>query len=195
MRKSYMIPDSLYCFFPQDEPLFSNLIFEKIIGTPKNDYSSSSLCLFAPSYIGEVYICIDSIKREQLCTMYKKIAKREFAANDNDYFVIGSEYELSKKYDSIFLKNAYVKIQDYSDLIPYFQELFDLNEINYDTITLCTLPSSYKLFVLKSGKCSVYADINPYEWILLPQNLRHGYNCGVAIDPKSPYILYWAILW
>ena len=137
-----MIPDSLYCFFPQDEPLFSNLIFEKIIGTPKNDYSSSSLCLFAPSYIGEVYICIDSIKREQLCTMYKKIAKREFAANDNYYFVIGSEYELSKKYDSIFLKNAYVKIQDYSDLIPYFQELFDLNEINYDTITLCTLPSS-----------------------------------------------------
>lgn len=195
MRKSYILPDSLYNFFPQKEPLYGDLIFNKIIGTPKNDPSSSSLCMFSPSYMGELYTCSDSLKRDQLCRMYKKIAIREFTSSDDNYFIIGSEYELSKKYDSSFFKEAYVKIHDCSYLIPYFQELFDFNEISYDTVTLCTLPSSYNLFVLKSGKCPVLANINSYEWNLLPQNVRHGYNCGVAINPKSPYILYWALLW
>ena len=194
MRDFYLIPDSLYSFFPQNDTLFDDLRLESIIGTPKYSSGLDSLCMFAIIYLAEYYSCNDSSRKQNLLEYYRNMAIRTFKADENDnYFVIGDEYELIEKYDTSFLRKSYEKISDCSFLLPYFSEFGTEIQLLYDTANICSLPNTYEIFVIKAG---IYtAEDKKNEWRLLPAKIKHGYSSGVAIDRKSPIIIYWSLMW
>lgn len=193
MRKSYAIPDSLYSFFPNEDAFFDELEFTCIIGTPKS-VRKKSLWMFGVTSFVEYYSCEDSVSKNKIIDFYRQTAPYAFDASDKNYFIIGDEYELLKQFDSLSIKKAYEKIPTVSSLLPHFNEFDPPINIQYDT-TLCSLPNTYDIFILKSGCRLTSDDKELYEWELLPTRLRHGYNCGVAIDRNSPNVIYWALEW
>lgn len=193
MRKTYAITDSLYSFFPNNDLLFNELEYTDIVGTPKS-FNKNSLCMFATTSLTEYYSCQDTVAKNKLIDHYRQTASAAFNSNDINYFIIGDEYELLKQFDSLSLKKAYEKIPVISSLLPHFNEFEPQINIQYDT-SLCSLPNTYEIFVLKAGRISPSEDRKLYEWDLLPSRLKHGYNCGVAIDKSSPNIIYWALEW
>ncbi len=193
MREKYAIPDSLYSFFPNDDVFFDKLEFTSIVGTPKS-FNNSSLCMFATKSLIEYYSCQDTVAKNKLINHYRQTAPNAFNASDINYFIIGDEYELLKQFDSLSIRKAYEKIADVSSLLPHFNEFEHQISIQYDT-TLCSLPNTYEIFTIKTGHRLTSDDKKLYEWELLPSRLKHGYNCGVAIDRNSPNIIYWALEW
>ena len=49
---------------------------------------------------------------------------------------------------------------------------------------------------MQAGNAYLIPDrISRYDWDLLPENIRHGYSCGVAFNDEKKYIYYWAMTW
>ncbi len=191
-RKQYYVPDSLFSFFPKSDTLFSGLHLKTTIGTPKS-FDPESMCMFGVYFLSEYYSCNDSLRKLNLIKYYSNTAIRSFKADDKDnYFIIGDEYELLKKYDTSFLKKTYEEIHDCSFLLPHFSEFETQMQILYDTTNICSLPNTYEIYVIKAGN---YNNEGKNEWRLLPAKIKHGYSSGVAIDIKSSIIIYWSLVW
>lgn len=76
--------------------------------------------------------------------------------------------------------------------VPNFSCLFP-NETN--TLTLCGLNLSYRIFITNS-KSGIY--INPKllrENKYIPNNWKHGFSKGYAISETEKKIIYWVVAW
>lgn len=192
-RDNYVISDSLFFFFPDKSnkyvPLKIAIIFENV------ERTEIPLCLseFDPAKLVEAYQCENKEFLQQLQEEYSSKSLFVVKSEDKDYFVISSERELLKAYDSLQLQDYYTRLKD--KVILSFKESFNDMPFLYDSTTISGLPVGYEILVLKSGNKFVLPEDHLYEWSILPENLKHGYRSGVAFKEGEPYIIYWLVAW
>lgn len=194
-RSGYVIPDSIFSFFPDFSSNFKG--FELIVMTENALKSEFPLILseFDPVKIVETYQC-NTENSQILENQYYKQALFTISSQDSNYFVIGSERELLKRYDSLRLKEKYFR-NSKPAIIFYFNEVFNKKQHPFtgDTSTICGLPKDFEILVLKSGNEYVLPQDHFYDWSILPKGLRHGYRSGVAFKKRGTYIIYWVVAW
>lgn len=190
----YIIPDSIYSFFPNSSQKDKNIDLD-IIVTNANDIAAPYFSTeFAVTFLIEIY------KYNDPNTLIKTQRELEFnseqtmASESKDYFIIGSERELISRYDSITLASNYSRVKD-NDLILNFHETLNENNKFYAATTICGLPKGYTILLLKSGNKYVMPEKYKTQWSILPDNLKHGYRSGVAFKYGDPFMIFWVVTW
>ena len=191
-RKNYAIPDSLFSFFPNKSVEYKYLAIEEIIENATNTKVSYEPYLFITYKIVEVYQCENIELLQSLIQKYRQQSIFSVKSESSDYFSISSEIELLKKYDTLQLQEN-LKVKNIVSLS--FKDVFYNNSVLYDSATICGLPTGYEILVLKSGSDFVLPPDYLYEWLILPENLRHGYRNGVTFKENELYIIYWVVAW
>ena len=185
----YIIPDSLYAFFPKKDS-------DCKLGIYITNAVENNLPYFFEEFSINYIIKVYSYNNNKLVTALKKDFLRtsinKFTAKDSTYFIIGSERNLLKEYDSLQIKNIYHNYQKNS-LILNFGDFFKNKSKFYSQYTLCKLPESYDILILKMNYKNVLDAKYTYNWDLLPERLKHGYTSGVAFNQTDPYIIYWVV--
>ena len=78
------------------------------------------------------------------------------------------------------------------DFVDYYE---DIEYYESDTLTVLGFNQDFELYILEFGNQYVI-DLSKYiEWDLLPQELKHGYSCGVVMNRKDYNVTYWAVAW
>jgi hypothetical protein len=192
-RKNYVIPDSLFSFFPDKSDNHKYLKIGIIHTNAEKTETSFRTVEFAGYRIVETYQCENMESLQQLMKEYRSQSMFTVNSENKDYFVIDNEEELLKHYDTLQLKENYLKAKD--RIILSFKKSFSDTPFLYDTTTINGLPAGYEILVLKSGCDFVLPQERLYEWSVLPDNLKHGYRSGVAFKEGEPYIIYWVVTW
>jgi len=194
-RDNYVIPDSLFLFFPDNNKSikYENLNIIKISENAEKTEIPFKAIFFTGYEIIEAYQCENKEFLQQLQEEYSSKSLFVVKSEDKDYFVISSERELLKAYDSLQLQDYYTRLKD--KVILSFKESFNDMPFLYDSTTISGLPVGYEILVLKSGNKFVLPEDHLYEWSILPENLKHGYRSGVAFKEGEPYIIYWLVAW
>jgi len=192
-RENYLIPDSLFSFFPDKSDKYRYLKIKTIFENAKKTETSLPLLEFDVVKLIELYQCNNKDFLQQLINEYRLQSIFSIKSESKDYFVIGSGWDLSQKYDTLQLKERYAKLKDKS-MVLYF-EPFEETPSLYDATTISGLPVGYEILVLKSGNDFVLPQDDLLEWSVLPENLKHGYRSGVAFKEDEPYIIYWVVAW
>lgn len=189
----YNIPDSLFQFFPNKDETYKTFnLWALTENAQKTDlpYFTEE---FAIQSILKVYSCkSEKIRMHTLDSLIKKSLYIVSTDDSDNYFMIGSERDISNKYDSIMLRD---KFYETDKIIPYFHELVKEMTDIYDPNTNSGLPKGYKVGVLKSGNHYVLPDKYKYNWSKLPDEIKHGYISGIAYKEDKPYIIYWVVAW
>jgi hypothetical protein len=193
-RNNYVIPYSLFSFFPNKTSKYKDLKIVSIFENAKKTEPLFNLLEFSTIEIIETYQCDTKESLQELIKEYRSQSIFSVESESKEYFVLGSGWELSKKYDTIQLKEQYIKLEEIP-LVFHFRESFEDMPFLYDTTTISGLPSGYEILVLKSGNEFVLPQDQLYEWSVLPDNLKHGYRSGVAFKKNEPYIIYWVMAW
>lgn len=192
-RKNYVIPDSLFSFFPDKLDKYKYLKVIYIYNNAEKTETPFGAEEFTGYRITEAYQCENTESLQQLMKEYRSQAIFTIKSERKDYFVIGSERELFKEYDTLQLQKNYSKAKE--RIVLSFKESFSDMPLLLDTTTISGLPLGYEILVLKSGNSFVLPEDHLYEWSILPEDLRHGYRSGVAFKEDEPYIVYWVVAW
>lgn len=192
-RDNYVIPDSLFSFFPDKSDKYKYLKIDFISESAKRLKTPLHFSNFVSIKIIETYRCENKESLLQLMNEYRLQSLFSVKSENSDYFVIESERVLSKEYDTVQLKEKYLLAGN--KIILFFKELFEDMPFLHDTATISGLPVGYEILVLKSGNEFILPENYLHDWLILPQNLRHGYRSGVAFKEGEPYIIYWTVAW
>lgn len=187
----YVIPDSLYSFFPSNK---NNEM--ELIGLSQNAHNLSAIDSFFGEivFVGKVYECKDDSYITTLEAKCEEEALVKILPSDNDYFIIAPQWWMKYKYGKKILDSIYNQI-DFLHLLPDFHQIFEFTSINYDTTTLCGLKSEYENYVLKSGSEFILDEKLRLDRDIFPMKLKHGYKSGIAIEHKGKHVIYWVIAW
>lgn len=194
-RKDYVIPDSLYSFFPNNVKDYNYKSME--LGfTIENFWGKGGgrLWYFSESSLVEVYICYDDKVKKQLIERLRQQSLGSINSEDRNYFIIRSENDLFNEYDTLQLDSLY-RLSEEQPLIADFKTFLDFKDALYSAETICGLPTGYKILTLKSGNKKVLPKEYLYDWSILPDEIKHGYRCGVAFKEGEPYLIYWVVAW
>jgi hypothetical protein len=195
IQKKYIIPDSIYNFFPSSEKEYLNL---KLIYTSDNavsndlEYFSTE---FVITHICKIYHFSNLEDIIKLESKYKSKSQNQIKAESNEYFIIGSERDMYERFDSSLIVNKYKNDSVLQNLVPNFYEIVNPKVQKSNSITICGLSKDYKLYILKSNNKLILPEKYKTEWNMLPDQIKHGYQSGVAISFKEEKIIYWAIAW
>ncbi len=193
-RINNVLVDSIFNFIPKSNSLISNeLVSSNAI---INNYNQN-LLFFDPYYYVEILYYNDSQAFIKDISMFEAKYPTQYLSQDTSYFIIGSEWELSKEFDSTVLKARYLN-KTFNQLLPNFGEIINLSDYYISTKTICHLSEGYKIIIISSGNHTLLKPeaiklIN--NWHILPQAIIHGYNRGVAYKIGEQKILYWIITW
>jgi len=193
-RKNYVIPDTLFSFFPDKSDMYKYLEIIKIAESAQKTETPFEPQQFNVYRIVEIYLSKNKTSLEQLSSEYRSQSLFSAKSENNDYFILDYGWELSLRYDTLQLKEQYLKLGD-NPLVFNFRSTLDNMPFLYDTTTISGLPAGYEILILKSGSNFVLPQDRLYEWSVLPNNLKHGYRSGVAFKESEPYIIYWVMTW
>ena len=193
-KGKYVIPDSLFSFFPDKSSKYKGLKMIKFFENAQQSENSLTLLEFDPTKIIKAYQCGNKEILQQLIEEYRSQSMFSIKTESNDYFVMGSAWELSKKYDTLELKEQFIKLNDVPLVFNFRESFYDI-PLLYDATTISGLPVGYEMLILKSGNSIVLPQNQLSEWSVLPNNLKHGYRSGVAFKEDTPYIIYWIVAW
>lgn len=193
-KEVYLIPDSLYSFFPNNPDEYKGIKLNTLVTNAEEIDLPYSKQEFAITYLTKVFMYTDTSyfvkkKKELLNLSIKK-----FNSIDTNYFIIGSERYLLKRYDTLDLKEKYFNIDD-SYLMMDFHSIFNNNKDFHSEFTICDLPEDYKILILKSGNEYVLPEKYRNSWEILPEKLKHGYISGAALKEAESIMIYWVVAW
>jgi hypothetical protein len=192
-RQNIVIPDSLFCFFPQES---DSEFMTKTTTKISNIYRFDSLQIkyFAPSNYLSQYFCNNESVFNAIVEKLKNNSIAKTKIDSNDYMLITNQNTLFSIFDTLQLKTKYQKYKD-KVFVPDFatDKRYPVKES--DTLTLCGLPSTSEILLLKSGNDFVLPEDLYYNWDILPEDIRHGYRAGVAFKQNELYLIYWVVAW
>jgi len=193
-RNNSIITDSAFNFFPHTT---SNIILEKVVTNATLKNSNQPLIFFNPLFYVELIDFKESVEFNEEIAKNERISKSQFMSQDSCYFIIGSEWEMTKTFDSADLIKKYDNIQ-LNQIIPFFGEILSPEDNCLSSNTICGLTEGYKIMILSSEYRCVVKDgklKNINGWSALPIKLKHGYIRGLAFSTKEQRIIYWVVTW
>lgn len=188
-RDGYIIPDSLFSFFPSDSNTLK-LLECKMISQNASKYLDLHVDGFTPFSIVELYETNNSTVRK-IIDRYMPKAFSVVDAGDTSYNALMVHYFVYSKFHVLSIKDVY---DPNAPIVPYFDDVKEQCNMGYEE-TKCELIPGTKIITLMSGNDCLLDSSYRYEEPELPQNMRHGYRSGIAAHPDSCYIFYWTIIW
>lgn len=192
-RDMYVIPDSLFSFFP-DETTRNN--FLNIDGISTNAMGCGDTIfhrsIFEPLIIVEYYKFEDFNAIEHLVQNYHSQSVFSTFSNNDDYFALDSERELMLYWDTLQIRED---VKNKKNIIPSFKTIFKDDSVLNSETNVVGLKDGFKILVLKQGNDLVIQEHCTSLWAVLPENFVHGYSSGVAYSEEALYIIYWVMAW
>jgi len=191
-RVDLILPDTLYSFFPNSSTKDVECL----------RFTSNAIKMDAPylpeefeaTYLLELYKFSSVYSLHRYCDSLINEAKTSYSAEDSTYFVIASESYLLTKFDSLNLSRKY-GVYSSKPIILNFNYLNDKEYNLFSDSTICGLKKGIQIYVLKYGSNSVLAPELEYNWNILPDTIKHGYSCGIALDEQQLMGLFWVVAW
>lgn len=145
-------------------------------------------------YRWKVYQCKDSDQMQRFQNQCLRSATYVVNQNDSLFVSFSNERSLRSEYDTIMLERLFENVPDCGHLIPNFKHICDFlsngpkhSRFSQDSIVFC---------VMKFGDGFILPQDYEYNWDLLPDRIKHGYNSGVAFDKNTTNRVYcWTIAW
>lgn len=193
-RQGLILSKEVLSFFPDEKLLKKGL---KLLFQSSNAFYrelSYDTIEFATKQLVEMYQIYDDNVADSLKNIYRERAVTQFLSEDNDYFVISSERDLFRQYDSLTLVKKYVEtLPDRMtiDFHSYFEEGYPF----YKKENTNGLEDGYHIVVLKMDSAYILPAKYKNEWELHPSFLKHGYRSGVTFKDKGRYMIYWVVAW
>ncbi len=189
-RDGYVIPDSLYSFFPSDSNTLK-LLECKMISQNADKHLDLHVDGFTPFSIVELYETKNISAVREITDRYLPKALSVVDAGDTSYNALMAHYLVYNKYHVLSIKDLY---NPDDPIVPYFDVVKEQCGMGCEE-TKCELVPGTKIITLMSGNDCLLDSPYRYEELELPQNMRHGYRSGIAAHPDSCYIFYWTIIW
>ncbi|MCQ2275514.1 MAG: hypothetical protein MJZ87_01000 [Bacteroidales bacterium] len=186
--KDYVIPDSVFYDFDTITH-FSLIEMGGDIIDRQYPYFTDEFELL---YRWKVYQCKDSSQLKRFQNQCIQSAVYVVTLPDSLFFTFDNERSLKSEYDTVILESLFENIPNCGHLIPDFNYIIDLLSNGTKQFSL----DSMVFYVIKFGDCFILPKDYEYNWSLLPNKIRHGYNSGIAFDKKTPDVIYsWSIAW
>ena len=193
-KGKYIIPDSLYSFFPEKDFVFN----KKRVKIKTNNAEKTNLPYykyeFAITFYVKVYQYTDKSYFFETKKSYVNQSINKFESAENNYFVIGSERDLFSRYDTLELKKKYLNLNKI-DLVLDFHGILKDHSDFYNQNTICGLPKNYEILKLISGDEFVLPKKYKNSWEVLPDKFKHGYLGGVAYNESEYSMIFWVAAW
>lgn len=189
-RDGYIIPDSLFSFFPSDSNTLK-LLDCKMISQNASKHLNLHDDDFTPFGIVELYETKNVSTVHKIIDRYMPKALSVVDAGDTSYNALMAYYFAYSKYHALSFRDLY---NPDAPIVPYFEAVKDGCGMGCEE-TKCELIPGTMIITLMSGNDCLLDSSYRYEELGLPQNMRHGYRSGIAAHPDSCYILYWTVIW
>lgn len=191
LQKAHVVPDSI-CYNFDTIKRFSLLEVGGHVVDNAYPYHTDDFEIF---YFSQVYQCRDDAIIQQFLSTCEQSAINIINYSDSDFFIMNREAVLLAQYDTSFLEDRYSRILDCSCLVPDFQSLFEDYPFT-NSAKEAPLPENVRVYVLKAGNNFILSSQYSYDWMILPDIIRHGYSSGIAFNESTPNNIYsWAIAW
>lgn len=189
-NENFIIPDSLFDFFPKQTENAKAIFFINNAGNTDLPYSNEE---FAITFVLKAYEYLDTTNFTSITTDFSRIAINKYSVRKDNYFIVGSERDILERFDTLYIREQY--LSKTNSLVMNFHGILN-NEPNfYDSTTLCGLPADYEILILKQGYQYVLPEKYKTEWHLMPDNIKHGYLSGVSCSKIKHQIIYWVATW
>lgn len=190
-RDRYIIPDSLFSFFPSDSNTLK-LMNCKMISQNSSKHLDLSVDDFRPFSIVELYETKNISTVREIIDRYMPNALSVVDAGDTSYNALMAYYLVYSKYQSLL---SYKDLYNPDDpVVPYFDVVKEQCRMGCEE-TKCELIPGTKIITLMRGNDCLLDSSYRYEEPEMPLEIRHGYRSGIAAHPDSCYIFYWTIVW
>lgn len=180
------IPDSICCFFPSDEIIYTSKLLP--LGLSQKCTNPSVCCKYL------LVVSKDNLDFDNIMDYAEKHSIQKMC--DTSKLVILKDRDFDKREQ---LDSSYINAQ-ITNIIPDFRmgsvyEPDNVDSLWVDSTTLMGLSDGYTLFVIKSGDTFVLDDKWDCHRMWLPSHLQHGYRSGIAINPNNEYVIFWCVAW
>lgn len=191
-RDGYVIPDSLYSFFPSDSNMLKEMECQMISQNASKDLD---VCFdgFTPFSIIELWKVKDTSFQCKLMDKYMSEELSVVDAGDTSYNTLMVHYMLWHKFPEKSVSDVYYQHAN-DPVVPYFDDVKIYCGMGCSSTKCELIPGTKIITLLSGGDCLLEPSLRTEE-PRLPQEIRHGYRSGVAAHPDSCYILYWTIAW
>lgn len=189
-RDGYIIPDSLFSFFPSDSNTL-DLLECKMISQNASKHLDLHVDGFTPFSIVELYETKNISTVREIIDRYMPKALSVVDAGDTSYNALMAHYLVYNKYNVLSIRNLY---NPDGPIVPYFEDVKEQCGMGCEE-TKCELIPGTMIITLMRGNDCLLDSLYRYNEPELPQNIRHGYRSGIAAHPDSCYIFYWTIIW
>lgn len=193
-REALILSKEVLSFFPNEILLKKGLrqVFQST--NAFYDEVPYDTIFFATTELVEMYQVDDNNLADSLKNIYREIAITQFLSEDKDYFVISSERDLFRQYDSLTLVKKYEETPP-DKITVDFHSYFEDGHPLYKKENTNGLEDGYHIVVLKMDSAYILPAKYKNEWKLHPSFLKHGYRNGVAFKDKGGYLIYWVVAW
>ncbi|MEY1639106.1 hypothetical protein [Tenuifilum osseticum] len=188
--EDFIIPDSLFDFFPKQAENAKAIFFINNAGATDLPYSNEE---FAITFVLKAYEYLDTTNFTNITTDFSRMAINKYSVRKDNYFIVGSERDMLERFDTLYIKEQY--LSKTNSLVMNFHGILNSEPNFYDSTTLCGLPPDYEILILKQGHQYVLPEKYKTEWYLMPDNIKHGYLSGIACSKIKHQIIYWAATW
>lgn len=191
-----LIPDSLISYFPEKNTpgikyeYGGGNVFEKINETRYQPFEMNISYLVKTYSIASrsIYNELDSLFREECIVKINPI-------EDTNFFIVNNPSILLSRYDTAYLKDKYNSLTEGYLILDFVDYYEDVEYYESDTSTVLGFNQDFELYILEFGNQYVIDHSKYVEWEVLPQELKHGYSCGVVMNRKDYNVTYWAVAW
>ena len=191
-RDNYIIPDSLFSFFPSVLDSSHTLECLTVLQNASKNYDFE-VDGFVPYDIIELYRTKDVATVRSMLDRYLDSSISTVDAGDTTYHSMMVYYYAYLTFEKSYLREVLPQNTD-APIVPFFHNIADYCGIGCEE-TQCELIPGTKILTLMSGTDSLLAPEYCYAQSSLPAPIRHGYRSGIAAHPDSCYILYWTVVW
>ncbi|WP_162056185.1 hypothetical protein [Pontibacter pamirensis] len=172
-------PDSLVDHFPKRITYPEAYVHEH--GSDERNISLQLNLKFSQSEI-------DSID-----SFYKERSKKDYNSEDScllivNRFVRRTQYGVNNTYKASMDRPADCGM-DYLPIINFWSNSISTTE------TRSRLPNGFKIFVLDSEAGIFSNHLNETSGRYMPDEWKHGYSKGVAINKEKESVIYWIAVW
>lgn len=195
-----IFPDSLVFHLPKNnqfqnsgckEGIIASNAFENCKTRPSNEFVTEE---FIPLFYLEEQIINQPSFCSSIIDSAKRNALKKMKVSDNSYFIIDKERKMLNKYNKDTLSHLFSEYAN-SLFVINFNCIYPSERNWVDSTTTCGLSEDFTLYFFKYGTSTILEKENPYDWELLPERIKHGYSCGVAISEEKLIALYWVLAW
>jgi hypothetical protein len=190
-----VFPDSIIRFHPQR--LDTNALKQVIASSNAYKLDDTSYQrLFSVTEFVALYATSSITIRDSIIDWYRSIATSAIQCEANKCFVMTHRNDLLESERNKKLLSQYSTNLSTLCVIPLLGENLFSDEFNVlDKKNEWGIPESYINLTIHSGNAFILPNNYRTEEPFLPQDIRHGYRCGILYRENDKHFIHYTLAW